>query len=192
MRITSSQAERELTSRLVWEIAIAAQVVYCRNIHFRNHKSSLAFSRAARGWNSSCKKKGKLCQRPVWSPNLVQNLCLSHMKRFGPRLNAEMLSVCSSMVEPEERPSGAGQRLGAPESLGISTLEPGQRPPTMPPGRQISIRVQMLDDTQEVFEVSVRHCLLSTLLHFCSVLLYCIVFCFMLLHCILLHLFILY
>ncbi|ROI62461.1 FERM, RhoGEF and pleckstrin domain-containing protein 1 [Anabarilius grahami] len=59
------------------------------------------------------------------------------------------------MVEPEERPSVAGQRLGAPESMGISTLEPGQRPPTMPPGRQISIRVQMLDDTQEVFEVSI-------------------------------------
>uniref|UniRef100_A0A8C1ZRZ1 FERM, ARHGEF and pleckstrin domain-containing protein 1 n=1 Tax=Cyprinus carpio TaxID=7962 RepID=A0A8C1ZRZ1_CYPCA len=56
------------------------------------------------------------------------------------------------MVEPEERPSVAGQRLGAPESMGISTLEPGQRPPTMPPGRQVSIRVQMLDDTQEVFE----------------------------------------
>uniref|UniRef100_A0A672LEI8 FERM, ARHGEF and pleckstrin domain-containing protein 1 n=1 Tax=Sinocyclocheilus grahami TaxID=75366 RepID=A0A672LEI8_SINGR len=56
------------------------------------------------------------------------------------------------MVEPEERPSVAGQRLGAPESMGISTLEPGQQPPTMPPGRQVSIRVQMLDDTQEVFE----------------------------------------
>uniref|UniRef100_A0A672LHB3 FERM, ARHGEF and pleckstrin domain-containing protein 1 n=1 Tax=Sinocyclocheilus grahami TaxID=75366 RepID=A0A672LHB3_SINGR len=60
------------------------------------------------------------------------------------------------MVEPEERPSVAGQRLGAPESMGISTLEPGQQPPTMPPGRQVSIRVQMLDDTQEVFEVSQR------------------------------------
>uniref|UniRef100_A0A673J3X0 FERM, RhoGEF and pleckstrin domain-containing protein 1-like n=1 Tax=Sinocyclocheilus rhinocerous TaxID=307959 RepID=A0A673J3X0_9TELE len=60
------------------------------------------------------------------------------------------------MVEPEERPSVAGQRLGAPESMGISTLEPGQRPPTMTPGRQVSIRVQMLDDTQEVFEVSQR------------------------------------
>uniref|UniRef100_A0A671SZY7 FERM, ARHGEF and pleckstrin domain-containing protein 1 n=1 Tax=Sinocyclocheilus anshuiensis TaxID=1608454 RepID=A0A671SZY7_9TELE len=60
------------------------------------------------------------------------------------------------MVEPEERPSVAGQRLGAPESMGISTLEPGQRPPTMPPGRRVSIRVQMLDDTQEVFEVSQR------------------------------------
>lgn len=101
------------------------------------------------------------------------------MERFGPHLNVEMFSVvrwvCSRMVEPEERPSGAGPRLGAPESLGISTLEPGQRPPTMPPGRQISIRVQMLDDTQEVFEVSVSHCLLSTLLHF-------IAFCFVLLH----------
>uniref|UniRef100_A0A673MSQ5 FERM, ARHGEF and pleckstrin domain-containing protein 1 n=1 Tax=Sinocyclocheilus rhinocerous TaxID=307959 RepID=A0A673MSQ5_9TELE len=70
------------------------------------------------------------------------------------------------MVEPEERPSVAGQRLGAPESMGISTLEPGQRPPTMPPGRQVSIRVQMLDDTQEVFEVSVRHYLLSVVFYF--------------------------
>uniref|UniRef100_A0AAY4B9J7 FERM, ARHGEF and pleckstrin domain-containing protein 1 n=1 Tax=Denticeps clupeoides TaxID=299321 RepID=A0AAY4B9J7_9TELE len=60
------------------------------------------------------------------------------------------------MVEPEDRPSTAGQRLGAPESLGISTLEPGRRPPAMPPGRQVSIRVQMLDDTQEVFDVSPR------------------------------------
>lgn len=59
------------------------------------------------------------------------------------------------MVEPDERPSTAGQRLGAPETLGISTLEPGQRPPTMPAGRQVSVRVQMLDDTQEVFEISV-------------------------------------
>uniref|UniRef100_A0A8C2AA57 FERM, ARHGEF and pleckstrin domain-containing protein 1 n=1 Tax=Cyprinus carpio TaxID=7962 RepID=A0A8C2AA57_CYPCA len=75
------------------------------------------------------------------------------------------------MVEPEERPSVAGQRLGAPESMGISTLEPGQRPPTMPPGRQVSIRVQMLDDTQEVFEVSVRHYLLSVVFIF---LFYCI------------------
>ncbi|XP_062303682.1 FERM, ARHGEF and pleckstrin domain-containing protein 1 isoform X1 [Osmerus eperlanus] len=59
------------------------------------------------------------------------------------------------MVEPVDRPS-AGQRLGAPDSFGISTLEPGQRPPAMTPGRQVSIRVQMLDDTQEVFEVSQR------------------------------------
>uniref|UniRef100_A0A8C9TC11 FERM, ARHGEF and pleckstrin domain-containing protein 1 n=1 Tax=Scleropages formosus TaxID=113540 RepID=A0A8C9TC11_SCLFO len=49
----------------------------------------------------------------------------------------------------------AGQRLGAQESLGISTLEHGHRPPAMPPGRRISVRVHMLDDTEEVFEVSV-------------------------------------
>uniref|UniRef100_A0A6Q2WZ94 FERM, ARHGEF and pleckstrin domain-containing protein 1 n=1 Tax=Esox lucius TaxID=8010 RepID=A0A6Q2WZ94_ESOLU len=46
------------------------------------------------------------------------------------------------MGEPGER-AVAGQRLGAPESFGVSTLEPGQRPPTAPPGRQVSIRVQM-------------------------------------------------
>uniref|UniRef100_A0A8C2A882 FERM, ARHGEF and pleckstrin domain-containing protein 1 n=1 Tax=Cyprinus carpio TaxID=7962 RepID=A0A8C2A882_CYPCA len=74
-------------------------------------------------------------------------------------------------VSQGSRPSVAGQRLGAPESMGISTLEPGQRPPTMPPGRQVSIRVQMLDDTQEVFEVSVRHYLLSVVFIF---LFYCI------------------
>uniref|UniRef100_A0A665TLB1 FERM, ARHGEF and pleckstrin domain-containing protein 1 n=1 Tax=Echeneis naucrates TaxID=173247 RepID=A0A665TLB1_ECHNA len=51
---------------------------------------------------------------------------------------------------------GAGQRLGAPESFGVSTLEPGLRPPAQPPGRQVSIRVQMLDDTQEVFQISQR------------------------------------
>ncbi|KAA8579493.1 hypothetical protein FQN60_006586 [Etheostoma spectabile] len=58
------------------------------------------------------------------------------------------------MVEPADRPSTAGQRLGAPESFGVSTLEPGLRPPVQPPGRQVSIRVQMLDDTQEVFQIS--------------------------------------
>uniref|UniRef100_A0A8C5EE44 FERM, ARHGEF and pleckstrin domain-containing protein 1 n=1 Tax=Gouania willdenowi TaxID=441366 RepID=A0A8C5EE44_GOUWI len=58
------------------------------------------------------------------------------------------------MVEPVDRPSAAGQRLGAPDSYGVSTLEPGLRPPTQPPGRQVSIRVQMLDDTQEVFQIS--------------------------------------
>ncbi|XP_039601359.1 FERM, ARHGEF and pleckstrin domain-containing protein 1 isoform X2 [Polypterus senegalus] len=57
------------------------------------------------------------------------------------------------MGEPEPRP---GLRLGAQESMGISTLEPGQRPPTMPPGRHVSIKVQMLDDTEEVFEISQR------------------------------------
>uniref|UniRef100_A0A8D3DAG9 FERM, ARHGEF and pleckstrin domain-containing protein 1 n=1 Tax=Scophthalmus maximus TaxID=52904 RepID=A0A8D3DAG9_SCOMX len=53
-------------------------------------------------------------------------------------------------------PSTAGQRLGAPESFGVSTLEPGLRPPAQPPGRLVSIRVQMLDDTQEVFQISQR------------------------------------
>uniref|UniRef100_A0A8C4EKQ0 FERM, ARHGEF and pleckstrin domain-containing protein 1 n=1 Tax=Dicentrarchus labrax TaxID=13489 RepID=A0A8C4EKQ0_DICLA len=60
------------------------------------------------------------------------------------------------MVEPADRPSAAGQRLGAPESFGVSTLEPGLRAPAQPPGRQVSIRVQMLDDTQEVFQISQR------------------------------------
>lgn len=60
------------------------------------------------------------------------------------------------MVEPVDRPSAAGQRLSAPESFGVSTLEPGLRPPVQPPGRPVSIRVQMLDDTQEVFQISQR------------------------------------
>ncbi|XP_072304759.1 FERM, ARHGEF and pleckstrin domain-containing protein 1-like isoform X2 [Eucyclogobius newberryi] len=60
------------------------------------------------------------------------------------------------MVEPVERPSTAGQRLSAPESFGVSTLEPGLRPPAQAPGRPVSIRVQMLDDTQEVFQISQR------------------------------------
>ncbi|KAM6892928.1 FERM, ARHGEF and pleckstrin domain-containing protein 1-like isoform 1-T1 [Lycodopsis pacificus] len=60
------------------------------------------------------------------------------------------------MVEPADKPSAAGQRLGAPDSFGVSTLEPGLRPPSQPPGRQVSIRVQMLDDTQEVFQISQR------------------------------------
>uniref|UniRef100_A0A8C5G7F2 FERM, ARHGEF and pleckstrin domain-containing protein 1 n=1 Tax=Gouania willdenowi TaxID=441366 RepID=A0A8C5G7F2_GOUWI len=58
--------------------------------------------------------------------------------------------------EVKQKPSAAGQRLGAPDSYGVSTLEPGLRPPTQPPGRQVSIRVQMLDDTQEVFQISQR------------------------------------
>uniref|UniRef100_A0A673BWW2 FERM, ARHGEF and pleckstrin domain-containing protein 1 n=1 Tax=Sphaeramia orbicularis TaxID=375764 RepID=A0A673BWW2_9TELE len=61
------------------------------------------------------------------------------------------------MAEPDPEPiaSGAGQRLGAPETLGISTLDPGHRPPAMPPGRQVTIRVRMLDDTEELFDISV-------------------------------------
>ncbi|XP_069377539.1 FERM, ARHGEF and pleckstrin domain-containing protein 1 isoform X2 [Paralichthys olivaceus] len=60
------------------------------------------------------------------------------------------------MVEPADRTSTAGQRLGAPESFGVSTLEPGLHPPAQTPGRLVSIRVQMLDDTQEVFQISQR------------------------------------
>uniref|UniRef100_A0A671W2C2 FERM, ARHGEF and pleckstrin domain-containing protein 1 n=1 Tax=Sparus aurata TaxID=8175 RepID=A0A671W2C2_SPAAU len=48
----------------------------------------------------------------------------------------------------------SGQRLGAPETLGISTLDPGHRPPAMPPGRHVTIRVRMLDDTEELFDIS--------------------------------------
>ncbi|XP_052349726.1 FERM, ARHGEF and pleckstrin domain-containing protein 1 isoform X3 [Oncorhynchus keta] len=59
------------------------------------------------------------------------------------------------MVEPEHRASAA-QRLGAQETLGISTLDPGHRPPTMPPGRHVPIKIRMLDDTEEVFDVSQR------------------------------------
>ena len=61
------------------------------------------------------------------------------------------------MAEPDPEPmaSGAGQRLGAPETLGISTLDPGHRPPAMPPGRHVTIRVRMLDDTEELFDISV-------------------------------------
>ncbi|KAM4731411.1 FERM, ARHGEF and pleckstrin domain-containing protein 1-like isoform 2-T2 [Anableps anableps] len=56
--------------------------------------------------------------------------------------------------DPETLSSGAGQRLGAPETLGISTLDPGHRPPVMPPGRHVTIRVRMLDDTEELFDIS--------------------------------------
>uniref|UniRef100_A0A3Q2NQX2 FERM, ARHGEF and pleckstrin domain-containing protein 1 n=1 Tax=Fundulus heteroclitus TaxID=8078 RepID=A0A3Q2NQX2_FUNHE len=56
--------------------------------------------------------------------------------------------------DPETFSSGAGQRLGAPETLGISTLDPGHRPPSMPPGRHVTIRVRMLDDTEKLFDVS--------------------------------------
>lgn len=70
----------------------------------------------------------------------------------------EPLTVTSAiMVEPADKSSTAGQRLGAPESFGVSTLEPGLRPPAQPPGRHVPIRVQMLDDTQEVFEIPVSN-----------------------------------
>ncbi|OXB79923.1 UNVERIFIED_CONTAM: hypothetical protein H355_000953 [Colinus virginianus] len=56
------------------------------------------------------------------------------------------------MGETEQRPT-AGSRLGAQENAGISTLEHGQKPPMTPPGKLISIKIQMLDDTQETFDV---------------------------------------
>ncbi|XP_049503445.1 FERM, ARHGEF and pleckstrin domain-containing protein 1 isoform X1 [Panthera uncia] len=59
------------------------------------------------------------------------------------------------MGEIEQRPS-PGSRLGAPENSGISTLEHGQKPPTTPSGKLMSIKIQMLDDTQEAFEVPQR------------------------------------
>uniref|UniRef100_A0A8B9JZU6 FERM, ARHGEF and pleckstrin domain-containing protein 1 n=1 Tax=Astyanax mexicanus TaxID=7994 RepID=A0A8B9JZU6_ASTMX len=58
------------------------------------------------------------------------------------------------MVE-QEPTSTAGQRLGAPETLGISTLEPGHKPPAMPSGRHVPIRVRMLDESEEIFDISV-------------------------------------
>lgn len=50
----------------------------------------------------------------------------------------------------------AGRRLGAPESLGISTLEPGHKPPAMPAGRLMPIRVLLLDDSEQIFDISYR------------------------------------
>ncbi|XP_050803766.1 FERM, ARHGEF and pleckstrin domain-containing protein 1 isoform X3 [Gopherus flavomarginatus] len=59
------------------------------------------------------------------------------------------------MGETEQRPT-AGSRLGAQENAGISTLEHGQKLPMTPPGKLISIKIQMLDDTQEIFDVPQR------------------------------------
>ncbi|XP_060625506.2 FERM, ARHGEF and pleckstrin domain-containing protein 1 isoform X1 [Anolis sagrei] len=59
------------------------------------------------------------------------------------------------MGEVEQRPT-AGSRLGAPENAGISTLEHGQKLPNTPTGKLISIKIQMLDDTQETFEIPQR------------------------------------
>lgn len=82
----------------------------------------------------------------------------------GTSLQAGQCSVQRTMaeLEPEPMASGAGQRLGAPETLGISTLDPGHRPPAMPPGRHVTIRVRMLDDTEELFDISVSpYCCLA-------------------------------
>lgn len=90
---------------------------------------------------------------------------VSHTKTVLPDVTVRHLCLlCSSsrpvetvrktMVE-QEPTSTAGQRLGAPETLGISTLEPGHKPPAMPSGRHVAIRVRMLDDSEEIFDVSV-------------------------------------
>ncbi|XP_022432609.1 FERM, ARHGEF and pleckstrin domain-containing protein 1 isoform X4 [Delphinapterus leucas] len=59
------------------------------------------------------------------------------------------------MGEIEQRPT-PGSRLGTAENSGISTLEHGQKPPPTPSGKLMSVRIQMLDDTQEAFEVPQR------------------------------------
>lgn len=75
-------------------------------------------------------------------------LCLDSLFRYKKR-------VSLNMGETEQRPT-AGSRLGAQENAGISTLEHGQKPPMTPPGKLVSIKIQMLDDTQETFDVPVR------------------------------------
>ncbi|XP_034274179.1 FERM, ARHGEF and pleckstrin domain-containing protein 1 isoform X1 [Pantherophis guttatus] len=59
------------------------------------------------------------------------------------------------MGEVEQRAT-TGSRLGVQENAGISTLEHGQKLPSTPTGKLISIKVQMLDDTQETFEIPQR------------------------------------
>ncbi|KAK4832075.1 hypothetical protein QYF61_020631, partial [Mycteria americana] len=66
--------------------------------------------------------------------------------------NDDIRNISLNMGETEQRPT-AGSRLGAQENAGISTLEHGQKPPMTPPGKLISIKIQMLDDTQETFDV---------------------------------------
>ncbi|KAM3837800.1 FERM, ARHGEF and pleckstrin domain-containing protein 1 isoform 1-T2 [Vipera latastei] len=55
-----------------------------------------------------------------------------------------------------EQKATTGSRLGVQENAGISTLEHGQKLPSTPTGKLISIKVQMLDDTQETFEIPQR------------------------------------
>ncbi|XP_072332200.1 LOW QUALITY PROTEIN: FERM, ARHGEF and pleckstrin domain-containing protein 1-like [Scyliorhinus torazame] len=53
-------------------------------------------------------------------------------------------------------PQTPGARLGSQENTGISTLEPGQKPPHSPSGKLVPIKVHLLDDTQEVYEVPLK------------------------------------
>lgn len=85
---------------------------------------------------------------------MVCSLSLSCVMRVLCSSSRPVEGARKTMVE-QEPTSSAGQRLGAPESLGISTLESGQKPPTMPAGRHIPIRVRMLDDSEEIFNISV-------------------------------------
>ncbi|XP_041438343.1 FERM, ARHGEF and pleckstrin domain-containing protein 1-like [Xenopus laevis] len=59
------------------------------------------------------------------------------------------------MGESEQRQTAAS-RLGAPESVGISTLEHGVKPPLSPQGKIYPFKVQMLDETLETIEVPIR------------------------------------
>ncbi|XP_031218654.1 FERM, ARHGEF and pleckstrin domain-containing protein 1 isoform X2 [Mastomys coucha] len=59
------------------------------------------------------------------------------------------------MGEIEQKLTPAS-RLGAPENSGISTLERGQKAPPTPSGKLMTVKIQMLDDTQEAFEVPQR------------------------------------
>uniref|UniRef100_A0A8C5VHP9 FERM, ARHGEF and pleckstrin domain-containing protein 1 n=1 Tax=Microcebus murinus TaxID=30608 RepID=A0A8C5VHP9_MICMU len=81
------------------------------------------------------------------------------MKEWSSLMNtepcADTLYATFIMGEIEQRPT-PGSRLGAPENSGISTLERGQKPPPTPSGKLMSIKIQMLDDTQEAFEVPQR------------------------------------
>lgn len=50
-----------------------------------------------------------------------------------------------------------GARLGTGTPAGVSTLEPGQGPPGVArPAARTHLRVQLLDDSVELFDVEVR------------------------------------
>jgi len=51
-----------------------------------------------------------------------------------------------------------GARLGTATPVGVSTLEPDQGPPARAarPAARTHIRVQLLDDSVEVFDIEVR------------------------------------
>lgn len=51
-----------------------------------------------------------------------------------------------------------GARLGTTTPAGVSTLEPGQGPPAgvARPAARTHLRVQLLDDSVELFDVEVR------------------------------------